>query len=238
MINIPGPISSHWTYRPRFPWLESHLSKWQEEDWSAQDFASPPHGVVAEVCWGQSFGRNVWADVECMRLMRNARGGLGKHVGLTLSCGALAESQAFLGAGKRGQSGGKCTNILRSVLRRIRALADVGVHGRLRSRVQRILRRGYKERGTEGRKRGSERARGGSGGERPVHERPEEYLDQQASEGWQAEFEGVTMEDIVGSWRKPWVWENWGRGSSEEEGERRSRYQKKQSDLGVNRVLA
>jgi hypothetical protein len=43
---------------------------------------------------------------------------------------------------------------------------------------------GLKERGgTEGRKRGSERTRGGSGGERPIRERLEEYLDQQASEG-------------------------------------------------------
>jgi hypothetical protein len=36
---------------------------------------------------------------------------------------------------------------------------------------------------TEGRKRGLEWTRGGSGGERPVRKRPEEYLDRQASEG-------------------------------------------------------
>ena len=36
---------------------------------------------------------------------------------------------------------------------------------------------------TEGRKRGLEWTRGGSGGERPVQERPEEHLDRQVLEG-------------------------------------------------------
>ncbi|KAA1068326.1 hypothetical protein PGTUg99_034060 [Puccinia graminis f. sp. tritici] len=77
------------------------------------------------------------------------------------SGGALVESLAFQGAGKRGKVGRMRKN-------GVSAYTAEGLQG---------------AGGTEGRKRGSERARGGSGSGRPVQERPEEYLDQQASEG-------------------------------------------------------
>ncbi|KAA1136118.1 hypothetical protein PGTUg99_031542 [Puccinia graminis f. sp. tritici] len=99
------------------------------------------------------------------------------------SGGALVESLAFQGAGKRGKVGRMC-KVPKSLLRGIQALADFGVHGRLQNGVSAYTAEGLQGAGgTKGRKRGSERARGGSGSGRPVQERREEYLDRQASEG-------------------------------------------------------
>ncbi|EFP88222.1 uncharacterized protein PGTG_14306 [Puccinia graminis f. sp. tritici CRL 75-36-700-3] len=73
---------------------------------------------------------------------------------------------------------GRMRKVPKSLLRGIQALADAGFHGRLRNGGFSVYCGGAtRSGGTEGRKRGSERARGGSGGERPVQERPEEYLD-------------------------------------------------------------
>ncbi|EFP90532.2 uncharacterized protein PGTG_16558 [Puccinia graminis f. sp. tritici CRL 75-36-700-3] len=59
-----------------------------------------------------------------------------------------------------------------------------GDHGRLRNGGSGYTAEGLRGAGsTEGRKRGLERTRGGSGGGRPAYKRPEEYLDQQALEG-------------------------------------------------------
>jgi hypothetical protein len=60
-------------------------------------------------------GPKLWADAECMRRLRKACGADAK-LRAEGSCGALVESQAFLGAGKHGLSGGECTKLLRSVV--------------------------------------------------------------------------------------------------------------------------
>jgi hypothetical protein len=109
------------------------------------------------------------AEAESMRLLRKARG-------------ALAESQAFLSAGKRGLSGRECTKFKKltagSGYWRTSGVTADCVMG------SSVYCGGAKGAGvTEGRKRGSEWTRGGSGGERPVRKRPEEYLDRQVSEG-------------------------------------------------------
>jgi hypothetical protein len=57
---------------------------------------------------GQSFGRNVWMDAECTRLLRKACGADAMRQAEE-SSGVLAESQAFLSTGKRGLSGHECT---------------------------------------------------------------------------------------------------------------------------------
>ncbi|KAA1098992.1 hypothetical protein PGTUg99_013902 [Puccinia graminis f. sp. tritici] len=96
-----------------------------------------------------------------------------KHAELTLhrqaeeSGGALVESLAFRGAGKRRKVN-RMHKVLKSLLRGVRASADAGDHGRLRNGGSGYTAEGLQGAGsTEGRKRGSERTRGGSGGGRP-----------------------------------------------------------------------
>jgi hypothetical protein len=67
--------------------------------------------------------------------------------------------------------------VLKSLLR------NPGTGGRRGSRPTAEWDLVYAAEGLKERKRGSEQTRGGSGGERPIRERPEEYLDRQASEG-------------------------------------------------------
>jgi hypothetical protein len=122
-------------------------------------------------------GPKLWPNVECTRLLRKA-------CGAEESGGALAESQAFLGAGKRGLSGRECTRFGRAkVLRKSGRWRTSGFTADYGVGFSVYCGGATRSGGTEGQKRGSERARGGSGGERLVHEQPEEYLYRQASEG-------------------------------------------------------
>jgi hypothetical protein len=102
--------------------------------------------VVAEVCWGQSFGRNFRANAECTRSLRKACGADVMRQAEE-SGGALAESQAFLGKGKRGLSGRKCTRFRGADCGNPGAGGRWGFTANCGVGVQRILRRGYKERG-------------------------------------------------------------------------------------------
>ncbi|EFP88109.2 uncharacterized protein PGTG_12556 [Puccinia graminis f. sp. tritici CRL 75-36-700-3] len=117
------------------------------------------------------------------RALAKALAELTLHKQAEESGGALVESLAFQGAGKRRKVD-RMHKVLKSLLRGIRAPADTGDHSRLRNGGSVYTAEGLQGAGSiEGRKRGSERTRGGSGGGRPAYEQPEEYLDRQASEG-------------------------------------------------------
>jgi hypothetical protein len=113
------------------------------------------------------------------------------------SGGALVESQAFLGAGKRGLRGGGWMHKVPRFTAGIRVLADFGGHGQLRTEVSVCCGGAMAER------REHQEAEAGSGAAGPEAEaavgylsewRPEKYIDWQASEGWRAEWQ----------WRTEW----------------------------------
>ncbi|KAA1068239.1 hypothetical protein PGTUg99_029187 [Puccinia graminis f. sp. tritici] len=105
--------------------------------------------VVVRARLDQSFGRFVWAHAECARLMRKECGADATHTHTEESGGALAESLAFRGAGKRGKAG-QMRKVPKACCGESRHWQTPESRPTVERGFQCILRRGYKERGHQG----------------------------------------------------------------------------------------